>query len=54
MEKLSMLVVIVRIEPHQDTRHNYAKVKWENASKGNRQTGFVPLVHGLALVNDIL
>jgi len=39
-----------RTEPHQDSAASKAIVKWENAGKGIRQTGFVPSVYGLALV----
>jgi len=39
-----------RTEPHQDSAAYKAIVKWENAGKGIRQTGFVPSVYGLALV----
>ena len=38
-----------RTEPHQDSAAYKAIVKWENAGKGIRQTGFVPSVYGLAL-----
>jgi hypothetical protein len=39
-----------RTEPHQDSAAYKAIVKWGNAGKGIRQTGFVPSVYGLALV----
>jgi len=42
-----------RTEPHQDSAAYKAIVKWENAGKGIRQTGFVPSVYGLALVYGI-
>lgn len=42
-----------RTEPHQDSAAYKAIVKWENAGKGIRQTGFVPSVYGLALVYDL-
>lgn len=41
-----------RTEPHQDSAASKALVKWENAGKGIRQTGFVPSVYGLALVYE--
>jgi len=43
-----------RTEPHQDSAAYKAIVKWENAGKGIRQTGFVPSVYGLALVYGII